>query len=161
MTEPQLDKKPPTIKSGATSEAAKSAKANHHFVRKFADAIPANIAETFSDEQLRAIIRAYGIKSWGRHAVDLRFTLPVLARTYYFVFLLDLDKRPRSRNRAERHSHPFATVGNVIFLLLIMLLLLSFVLAAFYILKSAFGVNIAPGFSLGIWDSIQSEVGGM
>jgi len=159
VTEPQLDKKPPTIKSGATSEAAKSAKANHHFVRKFADAIPANIAETFSDEQLRAIIRAYGIKSWDRHAVDLRFTLPVLARTYYLVFLLDLDKRPR--NRAEHHSHPFATVGNVIFLLLIMLLLLSFVLAAFYILKSAFGVNIAPGFSLGIWDRIQSEVGGM
>ena len=161
MTEPQLDKKPPTIKFGASSEAAKSAKAHHHFVRKFADAIPANIAETFSDEQLRAIIRAYGIKSWGRHAVDLPFTLPVPARTYYFVFLLGLDKRPRSRNRAERHSHPFATVGNFIFLLLIMLLLLSFVLAAFYILKSAFGVNIAPGFSLGIWDSIQSEVGAM
>ena len=159
MTEHQLDKKPPTIKSGATSEAAKPAKTNHHFVRKFADAMPANIPETFSDEQLRAIIRAYGIKSWDRHAVDLRFTLPVLARTYYLVFLLDLDKRPR--NRAEHHSHPFATVGNVIFLLLIMLLLLSFVLAAFYILKSASGVNIAPGFSLGIWDSIQSEVGGM
>ena len=123
--------------------------------------MPANIAESFSDEQLRVIIRAYGVKTWGRHAIDLRFTLPVLARTYYFVFLAGIDKRPRSRNRAERRSHPLATLGNFLFLMLILLLLVSFVFGALYVLKSAFGLNVAPGFSLGIWDSIQSEVGGM
>jgi hypothetical protein len=51
-------------------------------------------------------------------------------------------------------------VGNFLFLVLV-LLLLCFVLGVFYVLKSAFGLNIAPGFSLGIWDSIQSEVGGL
>ena len=156
MSEPRLDTKPTTAPPGTTPS-----KADHHFVRKFAESIPANIAESFSDEQLRVIIRAYGVKTWGRHAIDLRFTLPVLARTYYFVFLTGIDKRPRSRNRAERHSHPFATVGNFLFLTLVLLLLVSFVFGALYVLKSAFGLNVAPGFSLGVWDSIQSEVGGM
>ena len=134
--------------------------ADHHFVRKFAASMPSHIAETFSDAQLRAIIRAYGVRSWGKHAIDIRFALPVLARTYYFVLLAGIDKRPRSRNRAERHSHPLATVGNFLFLVLVLVLLLCFVFGVFYVLKSAFGLNIAPGFSLGIWDSIQSEVVG-
>ncbi len=146
--------------SNARPSAAKATKADHHFVRKFAGSMPAHIAETFSDAQLRAIIRAYGVRSWGQHAIDFRFTLPVLARTYYFVLLAGIDKRPRSRNRAERHSHPMATLGNFLFLCFVLLLLLSFILGSFYVLKSAFGLNIAPGFSLGIWDSIQSELGG-
>lgn len=143
----------------ASPDTTKSAKADHHFVRKFASSMPSHIAETFTDAQLRAIIRAYGVRSWGRHAIDFRFTLPILTRTYYFVFLAGIDKRPRSRNRAERHSHPMAKLGNILFLLFILLLLLSFVLGAFYVLKSALGLNIAPGFSLGVWDSIQSEMG--
>ena len=130
-------------------------------MRKFASSMPAHIAETFTDAQLRAIIRAYGVRSWGQHAIDFRFTLPVLARTYYFVFLAGIDKRPRSRNRAERHSHPFAKLGNFLFLFLVLLLLVSFILGAFYVLKSAFGLNVAPGFSLGVWDSIQSGVDGL
>ena len=44
---------------------------------------------------------------------------------------------------------------------LVLLLLVSFVFGALYVLKSAFGLNVAPGFSLGVWDSIQSEVSGM
>jgi len=157
LSEPCLGSKSPP----APQAAEKPSKADHHFVRKFADSMPANTAESFSDEQLRVIIRAYGVKHWSRHAIDLRLTLPVLADTYYFVLLAGIDKRPRSRNRAERHSHPFAAPGNFLFLFLVSMLLISFVFGAFYILKSAFGLNIAPGFSLGIWDSIQSEVGGM
>ena len=147
------------LESGAASaprSAAKSAKADQHFVRKFAGSMPAHIAKTFTDAQLRA----YGVGSWGQHAIDFRFTLPVMARTYYFVFLAGVDKRPRSRNRAERHSHPMATVANFLFLFLVLLLLVSFILGAFYVLKLAFGLNVAPGFSLGVWDSIQSELGG-
>ena len=147
------------LESGAASaprSAAKSAKADQHFVRKFAGSMPAHIAKTFTDAQLRAD----GVGSWGQHAIDFRFTLPVMARTYYFVFLAGVDKRPRSRNRAERHSHPMATVANFLFLFLVLLLLVSFILGAFYVLKLAFGLNVAPGFSLGVWDSIQSELGG-
>ena len=157
MSEKSLDGEAPSVRP----RAAKPRMADHHFVRKFAASMPAHIAETFSDAQLRAIIRAYGVRSWGRHAIDFRFTLPVLARTCYFVFLAGIDKRPRSRNRAERHSHPMATIGNYLFLFLVLLLLVSFALGTLYVLKSAFGLNIAPGFSLGVWDSIQSEVGGL
>ena len=157
MSEKSLDREAPS----APPSAAKPRMADHHFVRKFAGSMPAHIAETFSDAQLRAIIRAYGVRSWGRHAIDFRFTLPVLARTYYFVFLAGVDKRPRSRNRAERHSHPMTTIGNYLFLFLVLLLLVSFALGTLYVLKSAFGLNVAPGFSLGVWDSIQSEVGGL
>ena len=98
MSEKSLDGEAPSVRPRAT----KPRMADHHFVRKFAASMPAHIAETFSDAQLRAIIRAYGVRSWGRHAIDFRFTLPVLARTCYFVFLAGIDKRPRSRNRAEQ-----------------------------------------------------------
>jgi hypothetical protein len=154
------DSRPQTKTDAAPPSAEKPAKADPHFVRKFADSMPAGIAETFSDAQLRVIIRAYGVKNWRRHASDIRFAIPVWARTYYFVFLAGVDKRPRSRNRAERHSHPLATLGNFLFLFFVVTLLVSFVFGALYVLKSAFGLNIAPGFSLGVWDSIQSEVGG-
>jgi len=156
LSEPRLDQDAPSTPSGGATPT----KADHHFVRKFASSMPAHIAESFSDAQLRAIIRAYGVRSWGRHTIDIRFTLPVLARTYYFVMLGGIDKRPRSRNRAERHSHPLATLGNMLFLLFVLLLLVCFVLGAFYVLKSAFGLNVAPGFSLGIWDSLTSGVTG-
>ena len=157
VSEPGLETEAPRSRPSAE----KSAKADHHFVRKFAGSMPAHIAVTFSDAQLRAIIRIYGVHRWCRHAIDIRFTLPVLAHTYYFVFLAGIDKRPRSRNRAARHLHPLATLGNFFFHFFALLLLAGFVFGALYVLKSAFGLNIAPGFSLGIWDSIQSEIGGL
>jgi hypothetical protein len=48
VTEPQLDKNPSTIKFCTKSKAATSAISSHHFARKFAEAMPANIAEIFS-----------------------------------------------------------------------------------------------------------------
>jgi len=54
-----------------------------------------------------------------------------------------------------------ATLENILFLFFDLLFLLSFILGAFYVLKSAFGLNILPGFSRGVWDSLQSKVGGM
>ena len=156
MSEPRLDQDAPNTPPADATPT----KANSHFVRKFAASMPAHVAESFTNAQLCAIIRAYGVRSWSRHAVDILFTLPVLARTYYFVMLAGIDKRPRSRNRAERLSHPLATLGNMLFLLFVLLLLVCFVLRVFYVLKSAFGLNVAPGISLSVWDSITSGVSG-
>ena len=80
-------------------------------------------------------------------------------RTYYFVFLAGIDKH--SRTRAKRHSHLMATLEDILFLFFDLLFLLSFILGAFYVLKSAFDLNILPGFSRGVWNSLQSKVGGM
>jgi hypothetical protein len=54
-----------------------------------------------------------------------------------------------------------AKLGNFLFLFFALLLLVCFVLGSLYVLKSAFGLNIAPGFSLGVWDNIQSSVDGL
>ena len=75
------------------------------------------------------------------------------------MFLAFINKRPR--NRAKRHSHLMATLEDILFLFFDLLFLLSFILGAFYVLKSAFDLNILPGFSRGVWNSLQSKVGGM
>lgn len=144
------------------TEAAGSAgqQVDEHFVRRFTEQMPPHIAATFSDEQLRGVVQAFGLRRWVRHKLDIRFTLPILGRTWYFVILAGLDRRPRERNRTERLAHPFATAGNLVFLFITFLLLLVTILGILYVLKSAVGLDLMPGASLGIWGEIQNQVSG-
>ena len=57
--------KPESRAPSASPDVTKSAKADYHFVSKFAISMLAHIAESFIDAQFRAIIRAYGVRSWG------------------------------------------------------------------------------------------------
>ena len=53
--------------------------------------LPKEMVERFSEQELLALYRA--MPRSGKHAIDLRFTLPFLPRRLYFVFLMGQDKR--------------------------------------------------------------------
>ena len=55
---------------------------------------------------------------WGSHPVNIRFTIPLLFRSYYITVLIGPERRSKERRVIERRKHPLFTLGNVIVYLL-------------------------------------------
>ena len=117
--------------------------------------MPSNVAASFSNEQLMHIKTAIGARRWGKHQVDFRgtFKVPLMPWRYYYVFLLGKNYRHLSP-KEKRIALLTATVFTTVFLgfcILIGMLTL-------YLVKSALGIDIFPGFSLGIWGWFKENV---
>lgn len=63
------------------------------FQRLFFSRIPAKVAQSFSPEQLEAVKLAFGARSPGAHALDLRFSVPFGERSWYVVLLAGQMRR--------------------------------------------------------------------
>ena len=102
---------------------------------------------SFSDEQLVSLKTAFGARTWGIHPVDLRGTVKLWRKRYYFVFVAGVNRRPLSRRQQElaRMGTALVMAGVIGFSMLLGLLIL-------YLLKSAAGIDLDPDSSLGIWD---------
>ena len=55
---------------------------------------------------------------WESHPVNIRFTIPLLFRSYYITVLIGPERRSKERRAIERQKHPLFTLGNVIVYLL-------------------------------------------
>jgi len=55
---------------------------------------------------------------WENHPVNIRFTIPLLFRSYYITVLIGPERRSKERRAIERQKHPLFTPGNVIVYLL-------------------------------------------
>ena len=55
---------------------------------------------------------------WGSHPVNIRFTIPLLFRSYYITVVIGPERRSKERRAIERQKHPLFTLGNVIVYLL-------------------------------------------
>lgn len=121
-------------------------------VTKLLDKVPADMRGSFSDEQLLALKIALGGRSWGTHAVDARWTLKWWRWQYYFVFLAGRNRRGLTdrERKIQRLSMAIFLTG----FLLVSALVGIFVL---YIVKSALGIDLIPGYSFGVWDWFQRE----
>ncbi|EIC21082.1 hypothetical protein [Thiorhodovibrio frisius] len=108
--------------------------------------IPAEVQESFSEEQLSCLKVALGARSWGTHAIDWRGTLKFMRHRYYVVFLLGRNRRELSR--AEQQVGLFMQAA---FLTIFLTFSILTGLLTLYLAKSAAGINLIPGFSLGIW----------
>ncbi len=69
----------------------------------------------FTPYQLDEIKRAFSARSFGAHAVDLRFSIRFFRTSYYIVFLLGRERRLRARQRRK-------LLSTVLLLLLLALL---------------------------------------
>lgn len=76
--------------------------------------IPPAVAQTFSDEQLQALRIGLLQGPTRKHAIDVRFTLPILR--FYFVILAGKEKRSTERLALERKYNPLWTPLNTLFL---------------------------------------------
>ncbi|MFT4654024.1 MAG: hypothetical protein ACI82S_001679 [Patiriisocius sp.] len=117
-------------------------------VMKLISRLPDEIALSLTDEQLTHLKVAIGNGGYRNHKVDLRGTFPLPFYPLRIYFVLLMGRNVRLLTRQEKTVTLMATL-----LLFCLFLLLStvFGLLALYILKSALGIDLFEGFSLGLW----------
>jgi len=132
------------------SEGVEPAIRDDAFVKSILDRLPLSERGSFSDNQLKSLRTALGAGTWRTHPVDLRWTLSIWKKRYYFVFLSGVNKRPVSRRQQE-----LAVTGKALLLTGVLGFSIVIGMLLLYLAKSAAGINLFPEFSLGIWDWFQ------
>lgn len=122
------------------------------FVIGLKQRLPEELRESFSDEQLQGLRSALATRSWARHKVDLRGTFNIWRTQFYFVVVAGRNKR--SLSRAQQKLSLAAKAGAITVFLFFSVLL---GLVLLYVLKSALGIDLLPGHSLGLWDWLKGS----
>lgn len=122
------------------------------FVRGLKQRLPEHLRESFSSEQLDALRSVFGARSWVRHRVDLRGTVKLWGNQFYFAILAGRNKR--NLTRPQQNLSLLAKAALITLFLLFSGLL---GLAILYLLKSALGIDLLPGVSLGLWDWFKAN----
>ncbi|MEM9817949.1 MAG: hypothetical protein AAF827_16300, partial [Cyanobacteria bacterium P01_D01_bin.6] len=66
-------------------------------LERFLRRLPEDIANSFTTEQLQALQGALQSTHWRQHPVDIRLTIPVLWKRFYFVLIAGPDRRSKRR----------------------------------------------------------------
>jgi hypothetical protein len=131
----------------------------NHSIRKDPDImsllsrLPLDTASVLTDIQLSHLKVAIGSGQYRKHKVDIRGTIPLpfLPSRIYFVLLM--GRNVRSLSRQEKSI----AITSMLLLTVIFLVFSSALgLVIIYVLKSALGINLLEGYSLGLWDWIKN-----
>ncbi len=120
---------------------------NDPFITGMMNRLPPSERSSFSDGQLLSLKTAFGARTWGIHPVDLRWTMKLWRKRYYFVFVAGVNRRPLSRRQQE-----LARVGKALLMAGVIGCSMLLGLLFLYLLKSAAGIDLDPDSSLSIWD---------
>jgi hypothetical protein len=104
------------------------------------DEVPTHVRATMTEDQIKAVRSA----AKKRHAVDLRFTLPLGFTQLYFVFLVGKDTRRETvevQNERRTHTRIHATTGAIAVAAAIAVIVTA---VALYLLKSKAGIDLFP-----------------
>ena len=80
------------------------------------DRLPPQILGGLSVEQRSAIAAAAGEWQAKSHRVNIRLSLPLLPKRWYFTVLGGPERRTAARRQAERTRNPVRTAGNMAFI---------------------------------------------
>ncbi len=116
------------------------------FIKEFLGKLSEEQQESFTAEQLQSVKVVFGARTWGIHSFDFRGTIELLRWRYYYVVLV--GRNMRSLSRSEQKAYRAAEIT---FLALFVTISTLFGLLVIYLVKSAVGIDLIPGFSLGIW----------
>lgn len=122
------------------------------FEKGLRERLPTELRDSFSQEQLSALKIAFGARKWGSHKVDVRTTFKFWQYRYYFILLLGRNRREMSRR--EKQTAQLIQAAFIAGFLLFSTLLGILVL---YLIKSALGIDIFPGYSFGVWSWFKTE----
>ena len=131
---------------------------NDPFLERFFSRIPKDVAHSFSDDQLLAIKQAFADAAPREHSIDFRVSVPLPLRRFYLVLLVGPERRTKPRRRRERQVRSGTGLVGILFGLAILLIALLAVLGGLYLIKSALGIDLIPGFSLGFWTELVSQL---
>ncbi|WP_024594600.1 MULTISPECIES: hypothetical protein [unclassified Pseudoalteromonas] len=116
-------------------------------IRSLLNRMPKGVQNSFTEEQLSHLKIAIGARQWGAHTVDCRGVVRLFKYRYYFVLLAGRNRRQLSATEKKASAIAQATLITLgVFILLLFI----------YLLKSALGINLLEGFSLGIWTYVKS-----
>jgi len=136
----------------AENTAARNKLKNETGLRKLLDRMPLEVQDSFTEEQLVNIKIAIGARTWGSHAIDVRSTIKFFRYRYYYVFVAGRNRRELSA-RERRLGLLIQAAALGVFLTFSAL----FGILVLYLLKSAAGIDIFPGFSFGVWSWFKGE----
>ena len=109
--------------------------------------------DSFSDEQPLALKVALGARKWGKHAFDIRSTFGVWRWRYYFVIIGGREHRQLTRQEVQ-----IGLIAKAVFLFSFLVFSCLFGLLVLYLVKSAMGIDLFPGYSLGIWSWFKENM---
>ena len=115
-------------------------------ISRLLERMPDKVADSFSEEQLAYLRNAIGAREWGRHKVDLRGTIKFFKWRYYYVVLAGRNRRALSEREVK-----IAALMNAVLLSSFILFSMLVGLVVLYLVKSALGINLIEGWSLGLW----------
>jgi hypothetical protein len=120
--------------------------------------IPQEITDTFTEEQLEAIKKAFGSRSWTRHPLDLRVSIPIPGLRFYLVLLAGPERRAKQRLQYERSVYSLWTPGNIVFLMGFLMILLTSGFTTFsFVFSSLTSVSTSPHPTSIPWLQNESE----
>ena len=82
---------------------------------KLLERLPRDVRESLDNRQISAISSVLDDPAWRKHALDLRFTMPVPGRKLYFTMVGGRELRSPERRVDDREKQSLVTVGNVFF----------------------------------------------
>lgn len=118
----------------------------------FYSALDDNVINSLSETQKKSIEHALIATGLGtNNRVDIRKSISVFNKRYFFVLLLGRDYRQQLRKES-----PFALFMLTLLIAMGMLSVLGLAIFALYLIKSAMGIDIFHNFSFGVWDWFKS-----
>jgi hypothetical protein len=117
-------------------------------IMNFLSRLPQVTAAKFTDSQLEHIKVAIGTAKYRKHKVDVRGTIPIFFTEYRIYYVLLMGLNLRSLNRREKSL----ALAALLLIFSVFVLLSSLCgLVILYLLKSALGIDLLEGFSIGLW----------
>ena len=99
--------------------------------------MPEEVASSFTELQLETIEHAIEGGKWRAHPVDVRLSIPVLWRQFYFVLLAGPERRSAERRNSESARKPGRIIADMILLVLFFMLLVPGAVGSIHLLSLA------------------------
>ena len=115
-------------------------------ITRLLEKMPKKVANSFDEEQLSHLRNAIGAREWGKHKVDVRGTVKFFKWRYYYVILAGRNRRSLSEKEVKMAR---LVTASIIATFITFAVLLG--LIVIYLIKSALGINLIDGWSLGLW----------
>ena len=122
-------------------------------ITRLLEKMPKKVASSFNEEQLSHLRNAIGAREWGKHKLDVRGTVKFFKWRYYYVILAGRNRRSLSEKEVREAR---VLTASIIAIFITFAVLLGLIII--YLVKSALGINLIDGWSLGLWTWFKANV---